>query len=179
MKREWTIIELLRHARHDWLNKVQLIKGNLSLNNIDRVNEIINEIVVEAHQEALLSNLNFPQFATILLTYNWRNLPVYLEFEVLEGENVHGRSIHDQLLANWTDAFLENLNESVDLLEENHLSVTIEPESDGIRFFFDFRGIITDMEKLNDLIHTSKLDILFQQTNENELSLEFFMPYLA
>ena len=36
MRKEWDTIEVLKHARHDWLNKLQLIKGNLSLIKIDQ-----------------------------------------------------------------------------------------------------------------------------------------------
>ena len=67
MKKEWNTIELLRHVRHDWLNKLQLIKGNLDLNKIDRAKEIIDEIVIEAQNETKLSNLHFPNFTLLLL----------------------------------------------------------------------------------------------------------------
>ncbi|UTW70045.1 Spo0B domain-containing protein [Anaerobacillus sp. HL2] len=35
-----------RHSRHDWLNFVQLIKGNLTLKN-DRIEEIIQEVITK------------------------------------------------------------------------------------------------------------------------------------
>ncbi len=38
---EWNIVDLLSHSRHDWMNKLQLIKGNLSLQKYERVNDII------------------------------------------------------------------------------------------------------------------------------------------
>lgn len=47
MDKNWTTIETLRQTRHDWLNKIQIIKGNLELNRIDRVKGIIDEIIVE------------------------------------------------------------------------------------------------------------------------------------
>ncbi|WP_312471145.1 Spo0B domain-containing protein, partial [Neobacillus sp.] len=45
MGKEWDIVEVLRHSRHDWLNRLQLIKGNLDLNRIDRAKAVIDEIV--------------------------------------------------------------------------------------------------------------------------------------
>lgn len=48
MKKEWDVVEVLKYARHDWLNKIQLIKGNLALNRVDRANDIINTIVNES-----------------------------------------------------------------------------------------------------------------------------------
>ena len=67
INKEWNTVELLRHVRHDWLNKLQLIKGNLDLNKIDRAKEIIAEIVIETQNETKLSNLNFPNFTLLLL----------------------------------------------------------------------------------------------------------------
>jgi stage 0 sporulation protein B (sporulation initiation phosphotransferase) len=73
MKKEWNIIEVLRHSRHDWLNKLQLIKGNLDLNRIDRAKAIIDEIVIETQHETKLSNLHIPLFASLLIRANWES----------------------------------------------------------------------------------------------------------
>ncbi|BBP91222.1 hypothetical protein BsIDN1_48400 [Bacillus safensis] len=51
------LIDLLSRSRHDWMNKLQLIKGNLTLEKYDRVFEIIEEMVIEAQHESKLSNL--------------------------------------------------------------------------------------------------------------------------
>ncbi len=34
MEKEKELLEILRHTRHDWLNVMQLIKGNLTLKKI-------------------------------------------------------------------------------------------------------------------------------------------------
>ncbi|WP_449620029.1 Spo0B C-terminal domain-containing protein [Robertmurraya sp. Marseille-Q9965] len=179
MKKDWDTVELLRHTRHDWLNKIQLIKGNLSLNKIDRVKEIINEIVDETRQETKLSNLNIPQFAALLLTYNWESHSIHLEFEIIE--DIHGSTssyINDELLANWTIAFLEGLNKCIKAFHENHLSVTIERQSSGIGFFFDFRGIITDIKQVQLFLQQqSSIENKVHELSEQELSLEVFLPY--
>ena len=36
IKKEWNTVDVLRQVRHDWLNKLQLIKGNLDLNKMER-----------------------------------------------------------------------------------------------------------------------------------------------
>ncbi|TKC20073.1 Spo0B C-terminal domain-containing protein [Robertmurraya kyonggiensis] len=179
MKKDWDTVEILRHTRHDWLNKIQLIKGNLSLNKIDRVKEIINEIVDETRQETKLSNLNIPQFAALLLTYNWESHSIHLEFEIIE--DIHGSTssyINDELLANWTIGFLEELDKSIKAFHENHLSVTIERQPSGIGFFFDFRGIITDIEQVQQFLQQqSSIENKVHELSEQELSLEVFLPY--
>jgi stage 0 sporulation protein B (sporulation initiation phosphotransferase) len=179
MKKDWDTIELLRHTRHDWLNKIQLIKGNLSLNKIDRVKEIIDEIVLETQLESKLSNLNIPQFASLLLTYNWESHSIHLEYEILEGSNfTKSYQIDDDHLTSWTNDFLVELDKSIKAFHENHLSVTIEGQQTGIGFFFDFRGIITDIEQLQSFLQQqSSIEAKIHELSEQELSLEVFLPY--
>ncbi|MDG5470938.1 Spo0B domain-containing protein [Jeotgalibacillus sp. ET6] len=84
MKDATHALELLQHSRHDWMNRLQMIKGNLELENIDRAKEIIEEIIIEARQEAQLSLLGAPMLCEWLLTYNWkRRSNLCLKFELL------------------------------------------------------------------------------------------------
>ena len=97
MEKEWDIVEVLRHSRHDWLNRLQLIKGNLDLNRIDRAKAYINEIVIEAQHESKLSNFHFPLFASLLLKSNWEQHLFQLEYEVLN--DVEAVKINDRILS--------------------------------------------------------------------------------
>lgn len=177
MKKEWNTVDVLRHARHDWLNRLQLIKGNLALNKTERVKTIIDEIVMEAQQEANLSNLKLPEFATLLLTYNWESHSFQLEFEVLN--EIECLGLDDQLLANWTSSFFACLHTAVEPYYDNHLSVSIEKLENGVRFFFDFSGIIKDKERLQKFLDVNQHDLLtikVQEFSQQELALEIFMP---
>jgi len=178
MRKEWNTVDILRHARHDWLNKIQLIKGNLDLNKTDRVKQLIEEIVFEAQQEAKLSNLKIPLFTTLILTGNWQSYAYQLEYEVFDEKEV--LAVDDPLLADWTNLFFTTLHTSVEAFGDNHLSVTIETQKNGIRFFFDFSGIIKDKDKLQqfldfNLIQPAMIKVL--EFSQQELALEVFMPF--
>lgn len=175
MNKDWNMIEVLRYARHDWLNKIQLIKGNLALNKIDRAKEIIDEIVACAQQEAKLSNLKIPQFASLILTYNWENHMFQLEYDVLDGSKCD--YLDDEWLVSWTGSFFDCLNSSIKQYYDNHLSVTIEPQIEGTRFFFDFRGIITNKEQIERFFEKTipAPKINYHLFSDQELSLEFFL----
>jgi stage 0 sporulation protein B (sporulation initiation phosphotransferase) len=149
MKKQWHIVEVLRQSRHDWLNKIQLIKGNLALNKLDRVKEIIEEIVIETQQEAKLTNLNALEFAELLMTYNWQAQHFQLEYEVLG--DVCDLSAYDEELANWCRQFFYVLEEHADGNGENHLSISIEIE-ENVRFFFDYSGTITNASSVKEWI---------------------------
>ncbi|WP_066063835.1 Spo0B C-terminal domain-containing protein [Neobacillus soli] len=178
MGKEWDIVEVLRHSRHDWLNRLQLIKGNLDLNRMDRAKAVIDEIVIETQHETKLSNLNMPMLAALLLKSNWENPSFKLEYEVLQDSvSLH---MDDGLMTNWTNLFFSCLNEGIEAFQENHLSITIEPQSTGIRFFFDFSGIIIKRELIEKFLadQIGLIDLVIKEFSESELGLEVFMPFL-
>lgn len=177
MDKKWNTIEVLRHARHDWLNKIQLIRGNLSLNKMERIQEIIEEIMLEAEQEAKLSNLKIPQFASLLLTYNWENHFFQVEYDVFE--HIRIGNLDDEWLVEWASIFFSSLNEAVKKYDENHLSVTVIPENAGARFFFDFRGIIARKDILEAFLQKELSAPLLNihLFTEQELSLELYLQY--
>ena len=58
------------------------------------------------------------------------------------------------------------LDKVVDFASENHLSITIDIglEAEGVRFFFDFNGIIKDTEQLIEwlkAVNHSQLIVLY------------------
>ncbi|MFS0775812.1 sporulation initiation phosphotransferase B [Neobacillus sp. 3P2-tot-E-2] len=173
MEKEWDIVEVLRHSRHDWLNRLQLIKGNLDLNRIDRAKEYINEIVIEAQHESKLSNLHLPIFSSLLFKSNWESHLFQLEYEVLN--EVEAVEINDNILSNWTKSFFICLDRAIEAFQENHLSITIQPQSDGVRFFFDFSGIIIKKELIEQFLTATEIKVTVKEFSENELGLEVFM----
>lgn len=181
MKKDWDIVDLLRHNRHDWLNKLQLIKGNLALNKIERVKEIIEEIVIETQQEAKLSNLNIPLFAGFLMTSNWEPHLFRIEFEVLgDGGEL---SSHDGMLAGWCEEFFAVLDQAMGLGGENHLTISIEPLSGGGRLFFDFSGTITNIDAIESWIksrqdNASPVSISSFEVQAGEMTLELKLNQL-
>ncbi|MEH7176363.1 sporulation initiation phosphotransferase B [Neobacillus vireti] len=176
MEKEWDIVEVLRHSRHDWLNRLQLIKGNLDLNRIDRAKAYINEIVIEVQHESKLSNFHLPKFASLLLKSNWESHLFQLEYEVLN--DLEAVKINDHILSNWTKAFFSVLDQAIEAFQENHLSITIQPQSDGVRFFFDFSGIIIKKELIEQFLEASENDVMVKEFSENELGLEVFMSVM-
>jgi stage 0 sporulation protein B (sporulation initiation phosphotransferase) len=165
---------VLRHSRHDWLNRLQLIKGNLDLNRIDRAKAYINEIVIEAQHESKLSNFHLQGFASLLLKSNWESHLFQLEYEVLN--EVEAVEINDNILSDWTKSFFSVLDQAIEAFQENHLSITIQPQSEGVRFFFDFSGIIIKKELIEQFLTSSKIDVVIKEFSECELGLEVFMP---
>lgn len=78
MKTPMTVAQSLRHARHDFLNELQLIKMNLDLGRVDEVQAIIRSHGEAAVQMSRLSGLKMEKLEEWLLLAQWR----YPEFRI-------------------------------------------------------------------------------------------------
>lgn len=170
MGKEWNAVEILRHSRHDWLNKLQLIKGNLALERLDRVNEIIEEIIMDTKNESKLTNLKAPQLAALLMLFNWEEQHFFLEFEVLGDEQ--NLSNIDRELTAWCCTFLNEINKVIKPFAENHLILSIQISEKEIRFIFDFRGIIEDKSTMLHYLEDQKnalIKVLEYEVHNDEM----------
>ncbi|WP_285765532.1 Spo0B domain-containing protein [Peribacillus sp. SI8-4] len=154
MNKNWTTIETLRQTRHDWLNKIQIIKGNLELNRIDRVKGIIDEIIIETQNEARLSSLNLPKFTEMLLTSNWNNGSFYCEYEIIDV--FQGSADVDELMYRWTTDYFTILDKSLDPAFENVLSVSMgKKQMDSMRCSFHLQGKFIDQPAVIEFLERS------------------------
>lgn len=176
MKEKWTILNILRHARHDWMNQLQLIKGNLELNNIDRAKEMMNEIVFLAQQETKLSNLQLPWLAELLITFNWAQHRFKLDYKV--NGNHPQFTINDQQITMWTESFFMTLDQVVDPNVENHLLISIEKQDELAHFIFEFTGLIVDIEKMNQFLFHSNYSSINTNINVYNDRILMFEIYI-
>ncbi|MCU9601859.1 sporulation initiation phosphotransferase B [Pallidibacillus thermolactis] len=144
--RKWEPIELLRHVRHDWLNRLQLIKGYQALGKTEKVKEIIDHIILSTDQESKLSSINLPKLALLLITYNWESPSFVLNYEVIgEGEI---KNINDHFITQWFDTFFKLLNEYAFDEEENELNITINIFEEKVSFIIEFYGILKEKKQI-------------------------------
>lgn len=164
METKWTTVELLRYARHDWLNKVQLIKGNISLGKLDRVNAVLDEIVIEAEQDARLCHLDMAAFSELLLTGNWKNYGFTLFYEI--NDLWKGLKELDQELTEWTEAFFAFINDSILPYGEPILTMRIDKAEEAINISFDFQGTLKeDTDLIKYLLKCTQTQINFNRLN--------------
>ncbi|WP_110927077.1 Spo0B C-terminal domain-containing protein [Bacillus massiliglaciei] len=146
MEKKWTTVDVLRQSRHDWLNKIQIIKGNLELNKLDRVKGIIDEIIMEAQQEARLSNLEMPRFVELLLTANWQQSSFQCDYEVVD--MIEGSKELDEMIASWTSGYFNILAEQLDCHIENVLTISIFKNEGNGRWDFHLQGKLKDKDQV-------------------------------
>ncbi|UOE95520.1 sporulation initiation phosphotransferase B [Alkalihalobacillus sp. LMS39] len=153
MTKKWDVVDLLRHSRHDWLNVIQLIKGNIALHRLERVDEIIDEIIQKAQNESKLSDLKIPALASELLTINWENHLYEIELEVIG--DVQDLSAYEQSLQVWCKNFFSLLDDVCSNSCENQLLLTFYLVEDDLSVSFDFQGEIQNQAIIKDWIRAN------------------------
>ncbi|WP_165967104.1 Spo0B domain-containing protein [Jeotgalibacillus sp. S-D1] len=134
-------IELLQHSRHDWMNRLQVIKGNLELANIDRAKEVIEEIIIEVRQEAQLSSLGVPRLSEWLLTYNWgRSAPLTVKYELLSEGKIPGQL--DEPIFAWLKRIVDKIEKSVPVEVNNELYLIfhVDQEQSVLQLTLEYEG---------------------------------------
>ncbi|HZG73715.1 MAG TPA: Spo0B C-terminal domain-containing protein [Chondromyces sp.] len=178
MKNDWTVVEALRFARHDWMNQIQLIKGFLALGKVERAEQFIEEIILQARQDSHLTNLELTELAELFLTFNWENHSFRLEYEIMQERlSVHAKG---DWLTDWFKCLFTTLNDCVKPFADNLLYVSLEETAEGLRFFFDFSGIITKTEAITQWIEKSESPETMKRCriltcSENELLFEMIL----
>lgn len=146
MQEKWEVLEVLRHSRHDWLNRIQLIKGYMATGQKEQLEETMMKIISDSLNEAKICSLQIPKFAEFIITYNWKPRTIVLDYEVL-GDPCSLKKL-DKMMTDWIENFLGKLESWVHIYEENFLSLTIEINDESVCFFFDFRGKLTRKEEM-------------------------------
>jgi len=104
-----TVAQSLRHARHDFLNELQMIKLNLDLGRTDRAQALIRTYAEAAMHQSRLSALSMPETEEWLLTAGWRFPELRL---VMSCEAKRAPRELDAVLCSWLEAFAENAKEA-------------------------------------------------------------------
>lgn len=171
MKNRGTL-DVLRHSRHDWLNRIQLIKANMSLGRTERVNNLIDEIVLEANHESNLTNLYAPTFAEYLITFHWEPRLFSMEYEVI-GQPVNLSKV-DEILYKWISSLFTDLENAVNKKADNHLFLSLHVEEAEVRFFFDINGILEDTGFLTEWLQKQPdgFSVLVQEIHSEESTLQ-------
>lgn len=125
------LIDIFSAIRHDWLNVLQLIKGNLALGNEERIEAVIQEAVEHSANESKLCSLDMPKTILLLLQQKWSYSKYPLDIEV-DGK-LFSLSEHDHSLATCFASFLQQYNQLLNE-EDGQLAISFT--------FFDSKCLI-------------------------------------
>ncbi|ANU11297.1 sporulation protein [Planococcus antarcticus DSM 14505] len=122
MEKTMTVAQSLRHARHDYLNELQLIKLNLDLGRLQEAQVIIRSHAEAAMHASRLSDIGLPLTEEWLLTANWRFPECCFHVECLA---VKAPSHLDAAFRRFLESFVETAKERLDSYQAFHGTILL------------------------------------------------------
>lgn len=150
------MIQLLRHQRHELMNDIQIIHGYVSMGKMEKVEEKLNAVIDNFHQERRLMNLNVPNFTLWLMQFNAMHSNIRLGY-CIHIENINLANV-DTLLLNQCKQIvdcIETVGDSGELyrgeivlneLQSGIVGLTVAMEGK----FVDLDNVITELRKKNN-----------------------------
>jgi stage 0 sporulation protein B (sporulation initiation phosphotransferase) len=174
MQKEWDVISILRHYRHDLLNHIQLINGYLAMGKVEKVQSLIDELVRQSKNESHLSNLNMNQLAKEVLTFNWEAHSFHLKFEVLS--KADDWSYWEEMIVSFFREMMSLFDEYTKFGEDQNVFLMINDIEEKV-LEIDFQGsLCVDKEwdrKITRLEETYGQQIDEIEWNESECYVRF------
>lgn len=176
MNQKEEVIEALQYSRHDWLNRLQLIKGNIALKRIDRVEQLIEEITNQMRTESVLTSLSAVELTHLLLTYNWSAKRFQLQYELdIDPQRV---VIDDAFITTLLKRLFLKLNEHCNECSDNLLHVELIGLDQQLQMNFTLTGRIEKSDELLDFLTVDEQyshNAIIQILNENELIMKIIV----
>ena len=148
------VLDLLKSLRHEWLNRLQLVRSYNAMGDEAAVESICSVYREQASREGRLSLIELPKTALALQRADWTGLTV--EYDVIEKP----KQIDDSRLATVIEAALDMIE-----VGNGEVSVTFH-EGVTIEIYRD----LLDMSRLKDLV--TPMEIESQTEHECVIEIE-------
>lgn len=132
-KKQLSVAETLKFARHDFLNELQLILMYIDLGNMQEAKNTIFNATVRMRQTASLEKLGLPNTAIWLSTFSWR----FPSFETTMNCDVqHAVGQDDELLVNYLEEVFQEAAKRLDRSAAYELRIDVH--SSKTDWFIEF-----------------------------------------
>lgn len=181
-----TLLTILNHQRHDWLNHFQVLLGYLRLGQPEKGENYLQRVTELAHQESALARIKCPPLSVFFLTFRTLHNDLHLEVELyneVDLSKVQMNSLDlfhfiSQLVILVKDHFPANP------METNSLLVTFESVEDAVQIQFDLAtgfpaSATSELEKLIQRGLAQGATIITRNHSNEEWLLEMNLPYRA
>lgn len=173
-EKEWTLIEGLRHARHDWMNDIQLIKGFLALNKLDDAVRVADHIIVKAVQESKLCNLGMPGIAEMFITFNWEKHKFLLEFDI--NDELVIEKVDDGLVTGFFQSIFSLLDQHISQYSGQHVYTEFFEKEGRLAVRIEWTGELVDrfylIEQIMQLFQSETVYGEIMKSDDQDILIE-------
>ena len=139
-RKQLTVNETLRFAKHDFLNDLQIISMNLQLGKVDEAKQWIDQISMKLQKQSLLHKLSLPLTTEWLLTVKWR----YPEFQfTITNEPMNRISLHedvDMQIVFYLEETMIQLQKNIDPYEEQMIFIRFKQVEGSLHLQVEAQG---------------------------------------
>lgn len=138
MKRFYSTADLLRQARHDHLNDLQLVKLYLDLGKPERVTALIQAAAKQADVWRRLSALNLPKTEEWLLLAEWRFPELKITVECIASA---APKEMDGAISEIAESVMTKIRENLEKADGCACTIRLSNEQGDFRLAFSAEGV--------------------------------------
>lgn len=133
-----SVNEVLRHAHHDFLNELQLIKMHLALDDANAADQVVDNVSAKLTQFFRINGLHSEQFVEWLHTCEWRFPSINITIESDISSKLP--STWDRPLRNFFECTFQHVHQSLDPLCDQNCELYIMSTEDKLEILFTLTG---------------------------------------
>lgn len=137
-----TVAQALRHARHDFLNELQLIQMKLDLGREQEVKSIIRSHAEAAVQLNRLTALKMPATENWLLTAEWRFPEFRFHLECMAQTGIDNK---DAAFADWLEQYFTSLKKHMDTASDISCRATLKEQQSVFEIGLELAGDLQEI----------------------------------
>lgn len=137
-KKPLSVNEVLRHAHHDFLNELQLIKMHLALDDVNAANQVVDNVSAKFNQFFRINGLYSEQFIEWLHTCEWRFPSINITIESDISDRLPSR--WDRQLSNFFESTLQHVHHKLDPMCDQNCELYIMSTEDKLEILFTLSG---------------------------------------
>lgn len=168
---EEEVVNILRHYRHDLINKLQIVHGYLTMKKYDKLGQTLDELFKELDEERKLLHLGIPQFTLWVVCFNTSYSNFRLSYKI--HTNTALPKEMDTYAVSVSQSIMKILEQCCKPFELHEMNLEISEKHSEFLFEFHINGILSD---INSLIRNEKDKVRnnFEIINDNgDLIIQF------
>ena len=162
-KRQLTIPEVLKFARHDFLNELQIILMHIDLGDAQQAKQSIMKTTEIMKQQAMLERLGLPETEKWIMTFEW----MYTTFHKTLSCTIHPgiREVSDQKVVAYMERIFRGVEQVLDPMSdyEVHFDITTDQHDWSIAITVD--GALPEKENAS----ITEENFIVEETNSHNL----------
>lgn len=162
-KKQLTIPEVLKFARHDFLNELQIILMHIDLGDAPQAKEAIMKTNEKMKQQTLLDNLGLPETGKWIMTFEW----IYTAFHKTLSCTIQPgvREVDDLAVVTYMERIFRGVEQVLDPMSDYEVLFDIRADQHNWSIAITVTGALPEKENAS----FTEENVIVEETNSHNL----------